>query len=63
MNFILNIIDNLKWKAQDFIWMIQDKIALSKEFKMIDAELNDVEELEIKPKKKKNAKKKNSRKK
>jgi hypothetical protein len=56
MNWLNNIIDEIKWKAQDFIWAIQDKIEFYKETKAIEKEL--FEEVEVKPKKKK-AKKKN----
>lgn len=58
MNWLWDITDSIKWKIQDFIWSIQDKIALHKELKNIDKSW-DVEEVEVKPKKKnKKAKKK-----
>jgi hypothetical protein len=60
MNWLLNIFDNIKWKIEDAIWAIQDKIQLNKELKDIDAEwdkIKDVEEIEVKPKKKKVKKK------
>ena len=59
MNWLINILEEIKWKAQDFVWAIQDKIALAKELKSIDKEW-DVEEIEVKPKKK--AKKKSAKK-
>jgi hypothetical protein len=64
MNWLLNIFDNIKWKIEDAIWAIQDKIQLNKELKDIDGEwdkMEDVEEIEVKPKKKK-AKKKSAKK-
>jgi len=63
MNWLYNIIDEVKWKIQDFVWAIQDKIQLNKELKNIDAQwdVEEVEEIEIKPKKKK-AKKKSAKK-
>ena len=54
MNWLLNIFDSIKWKIEDAIWAIQDKIKLSKELKAIDTEwdnLDEVEEIEVKPKK------------
>lgn len=60
MNWLLNIFDNIKWKIEDAVWAIQDKIKLSKELKAIDTEwdnLDEVEEIEVKPKKKKSKKK------
>ena len=60
MNWLLNIIDEIKWKAQDVLWAVQDKVEmwkLNKEIKDIE-----VEEIEVKPKKKK-AKKKTKNKK
>lgn len=60
MNWLLNIIDEIKWKAQDVLWAVQDKVEmwkLNKEIKDIE-----VEEIEVKPKKKK-AKKKSKNKK
>lgn len=63
MNWLLNIFDSIKWKIEDAVWAIQDKIKLSKELKAINAEwdIEEVEEIEIKPKKKK-AKKKSAKK-
>lgn len=55
MNWLLNIIDEIKWKAQDVLWAVQDKVEmwkLNKEIKDIE-----VEEIEVKPKKKKVKKK------
>ena len=60
MNWLINILEEIKWKAQDFVWAIQDKITLAKELKQIDAEWDkeeQVEEIEVKPKKKKAKKK------
>lgn len=60
MNWLLNIFDSIKWKIEDAVWAIQDKIKLSKELKEIDAEWDtseQVEEIEVKPKKKKAKKK------
>jgi hypothetical protein len=59
MNWLNNIVEDIRWKAQDFIWAIQDKIQMCKINKQIVPE---VEEIEIKPKKKK-AKKKSKNKK
>ena len=56
MNWLWNIIDPIKWKIEDFIWVVKDKIQLNKELKDIDAQW-DVEEVEVKPKKKKAKKK------
>lgn len=68
MNWIINILEEIKWKAQDFVWAIQDKITLAKELKNVERELDQAEgiagawqEEEIKPKKKK-AKKKSAKK-
>lgn len=60
MNWLINILEEIKWKAQDFVWAIQDKIALAKELKTIDSQWDNVEEIEAKPKKK--AKKKSAKK-
>jgi len=56
MNWLNNILDEIKWKAQDFIWAIQDKFKKSDEPFIGEY----VEEIEVKPKKKK-AKKKNKK--
>jgi len=62
MNWLNNILDEIKWKAQDFIWAIQDKFQVEKwSDKDFDKSWN-VEEVEVKPKKKK-AKKKTKNKK
>jgi hypothetical protein len=64
MNWLLNIFDSIKWKIEDAVWAIQDKITLHKELKAIDAEWDKeelIEEIEVKPKKKK-AKKKSAKK-
>lgn len=53
MNWLTNIVEDIKWKIQDFVWTIQDKIRLNKEFKNLDDCLDKVEEIEAKPKKKK----------
>lgn len=60
MNWLRDIVDEIKWKAQDFIWAIQDKITLAKELKAIDKEWDNTEEVEVKPKKKKKKKAKKS---
>lgn len=59
MNWLLNILEEIKWKAQDVVWSVQDKIEMWK----LNREINDVEveEIEVKPKKKK-AKKKSKKK-
>jgi hypothetical protein len=60
MNWLLNIFDSIKWKIEDAVWAIQDKIKLSKELKELDAQWDvseEVEEIEVKPKKKKAKKK------
>ena len=63
MNWLLNILDEIKWKAQDVVWSVQDKIQMWKLDKEIKGEADyEVEEIEAKPKKKK-AKKKSKNKK
>jgi len=57
MNWLTNIVEEIKWKVQDFVWAIQDKIQLNKELKNIDESWDKVEEIEVKPKKKKTKKK------
>ena len=60
MNWLNNIVEEIKWKVQDFVWAIQDKVEMWK----LDKEIKDieVEEIEVKPKKKKaKAKKKNKK--
>lgn len=64
MNWLLNIFDSIKWKIEDVVWAIKDKIELHKELKVIDTEWDKeelIEEIEVKPKKKK-AKKKSAKK-
>ncbi len=60
MNWLLNIFDSIKWKIEDAVWAIQNKIQLEKQIKDIDDswyKIEDVEEVEVKPKKKKVKKK------
>ena len=59
MNWLQEIIETIKWKIEDAVWAIKDKIQLNNELKNIDKEWQ-IEELEIKPKKK--AKKKSAKK-
>ena len=54
MNWLSEILDRIKWKIEDVVWAIQDKIEFYKETKKIEKEF---EELEVKPKKKKSKKK------
>jgi hypothetical protein len=54
MNWLTNIVDEIKWKAQDFIWAIQDKIEM---WKINKSDEPFVGEIEVKPKKKKSKKK------
>jgi len=56
MNWLSDIIDRIKWKIQDAVWVIQDKIEFYKETRAVEEEL--FEELEVKPKKKSKKKKK-----
>lgn len=56
MNWLRNIVEEIRWKAQDIVWLIQDKITLHKELKKIDDCWDKVEEIEAKPKKKKSKK-------
>lgn len=60
MNWLNNILDEIKWQAQGLVWTIQDKIQMWK----LDKEISsiEIEEVEVKPKKKK-AKKKTKNKK
>lgn len=63
MNWLNNILEEIKWKAQDLVWGIQDKIELWKINKSDEPFVGEiVEEIEVKPKKKK-AKKKSKNKK
>ena len=57
MNWLINIFDSIKWKIEDAIWAIQDRIKLNKELKSIDKKWENIKEIEIKPKKKKSKKK------
>ena len=60
MNWLLNIFDSIKWKIEDAVWAIQNKIQLEKQIKDIDHswyKIEDLEEVEVKPKKKKSKKK------
>ena len=64
MNWLLDIFNSVKWKIEDAVWAVQDRIILWKEMKSIDKkwdEIEEVEEIEAKPKKKK-AKKKSAKK-
>lgn len=60
MNWLNNILDEIRWKATEIVWGIQDKIEMWK----LNEEIKDIEaeEIEVKPKKKK-AKKKTKNKK
>lgn len=60
LNLLLDKVDEIRWKLEDFVWAVKDKIQLNKELKDIDSQW-EVEEIEIKPKKKK-FKKKNAKK-
>ena len=63
MNWLLNILEEIKWKATEVIWVVQDKITLWKINKSDEPFVGEfVEEVEAKPKKKK-AKKKTKNKK
>ena len=58
MNWLINILDEIKWKAQDIVWAVQDKVEMWKLGKEIKGEADyEVEEIEVKPKKKKAKKK------
>lgn len=70
MNWLLNIFDSIKWRIEDAVWIIKDKVEMwkldreiEKEEYAIDTNTEnfEVEEIEIKPKKKK-AKKKSAKK-
>jgi hypothetical protein len=50
MNWLFEIVDRIKWKIEDAIWAIQDKIEFYRETKAVEKEL--FEEIEAKPKKK-----------
>ena len=60
MNWLSEIVDTIKWKIEDIIWTIQDKIEFYKQTKAIEKEF--VEEVEVKPKKKKTKSKKKNKK-
>lgn len=57
MNWLSNILEEIKWKIQDVVWAVQDRYTLWKELKAVEKDL--FEEVEVKPKKKnkKNVKK------
>lgn len=57
MNWVLNLLEDIKWKVQDFVWAVQDKVEMWKLDKEINNDTFDVEEIEVKPKKKKSKKK------
>ena len=64
MNWLVNIFDSIKWKIEDALWNIKDKVEMwkldreiAKEEYVNDAEDFAVEEIEVKPKKKKAKKK------
>ena len=68
MNWLINIFDSIKWKIEDAVWSIKDKVEMWKLDREIAKEeytnnIEDfaVEEIEVKPKKKK-AKKKSAKK-
>lgn len=53
MNWLLNILDEIKWKVTEITWTIQDKIELWKLNKSDEPFIDEmVEEIEAKPKKK-----------
>ena len=54
MNWLNNIIDEIRWKATEIAWAIQDKIEL---WKINKSDELFTEETEIKPRKKKVKKK------
>jgi len=57
MNWLSDLIERIKWKIEDAVWTIKDKIELQKELKCIDKEWDNIEEVEVKPKRKKKKKK------
>lgn len=68
MNWLINIFDSIKWKIEDAVWSVKDKVQMwkldreiAKEEYVDDVEHFEVEEIEVKPKKKK-AKKKSAKK-
>lgn len=60
MNWLNNILDEIKWQAQSLVWAVQDKIQMWK----LDKEISNIEaeEIEVKPKKKKAKSKKKNKK-
>jgi hypothetical protein len=63
MIWLRNILDEIRWKATEVVWAIQDKIELRKLNKLDQPFVGEIiEEIEVKPKKKK-AKKKTKNKK
>lgn len=59
MNWLLNVIEDVKWKFQDVAWWIEGKVEqwkLRKENSETDYQI--AEEIEVKPKKKKKKSKK-----
>lgn len=60
MNWLTNIVEETKWKVQDFVWAIQDKIEM---WKISNNDESSVGETFVEEKsKKKKAKKKNVKK-
>ena len=64
MNWLLNVFDSIKWKIEDAVWTIKDKVEMWKLDREIAKEeyANNIEdfalkEIEVKPKKKKAKKK------
>lgn len=64
MNWLINIFDTIKWKIEDAVWGIKNKVEMwkldreiAKEEYANDTEDFAVEEIEVKPKKKKAKKK------
>jgi len=51
MNWILNLLEDLKWKATDAVWAIQDKFEMWKLNRETGKDYI-VEDIEVKPKKK-----------
>jgi hypothetical protein len=51
MNWILNLLEDLKWKATDIIWSIQDKVEMWKLNRETEKDPI-IEDIEVKPKKK-----------
>lgn len=57
MNWLSNILEEIKWKAKEIVWAVQDKITLWKADKS-DKFFVGEEVIQTKPKKKKNKLKK-----